>query len=311
MTQVAFQLRVLAFQLERALLVRFTSEQGGLEAHLVMTRAAIRASSASLELAVVDVFVAIAAHRMRHGRAEIRAFVTLLAVGCGMFPVERELGFVVTKAAGRKHRFPARSGMATLARTLERDILKSASVRIRMAILAIRKSQTLVARRGFPGLGTMALGAAYVFMKSSEGESRPEVAKSLGWLPGILIVATQTFRAKLAGVLILMTTEALRAQPQIGLVEVLDLDFAAGRRPDMRGVVTLLASQLAVFSFEGEPGGCTMVEFLTVQFGDRKLPPVVLHVTVSAIGLIRGGVIDAGVITSMFFHTPADLNMTV
>lgn len=102
MTKVAFQLRVFAFQLERALLVCFTRKQGGLETHLVMTRAAIRAGGAALELAAVNLFVAISAHRMRYGGAEVSGFVTLLTARGGMFPVERELGFVVTKATGRK-----------------------------------------------------------------------------------------------------------------------------------------------------------------------------------------------------------------
>ena len=102
MTKVAFQLRVFAFQLERALLMRFTREQGGFETHLVMAGATIRAGGAALELAAVNIFVAIAAHLMRYGGAEVSAFVTLVTVRGGMFPVERELGFVVSKATGRK-----------------------------------------------------------------------------------------------------------------------------------------------------------------------------------------------------------------
>lgn len=201
--------------------------------------------------------------------------------------------------------------MATLARTLERRILKSAAVRIRMAILAVCESQALVVRARFPGFRTVTLDAAYVFVESREGESRTEMTKSLGRLPGILTVAAQTLSAKLAGVLILMATEALLAQAQIRLVEIFDFDFAVGSRRDMSGVVTLFARQLGVFSLKSESGGSPMIEFLTVQFSNGKLPSVVLHVTVSAVRLIGGRVINTGVIARVLFHASADLDMTV
>lgn len=85
----------------------------------------------------------------------------------------------------------------------------------------------------------------------------------------------------------------------------------AGRCWNMRDVVPLLARRLSVLSFEDESGGSPMIEFLAVQFGERKLPPIVLHVAVGAIGLGRGSVINARVIARTFFHARTDLDMTI
>jgi len=113
--EVAFELAVLAFELERALLVHLACEQGGLELDLVMAGVAVRAGRAARELAPMNVFMAIAAQGMRHRRPEIVILMALRAGGVGVFAMQREFGFGVIKIAGRKNRLPAGRGMAILA----------------------------------------------------------------------------------------------------------------------------------------------------------------------------------------------------
>lgn len=87
MTLFAFQLKMFTLQLEPALLVRLAREKSRLELQLVMTGVTICAGGAALELAVVNVFVAIAAESVCHGSAKIIILVTLCAVSFGVFPM--------------------------------------------------------------------------------------------------------------------------------------------------------------------------------------------------------------------------------
>ena len=61
MTLCAFEFEMLALQLERTLLMRLACEERRFERQLVMARVAICAGGTAFELAVVNVFVAIAA----------------------------------------------------------------------------------------------------------------------------------------------------------------------------------------------------------------------------------------------------------
>jgi len=184
-------------------------------------------------------------------------------------------------------------------------------MRVHVAVLATGKSHAFVVRRAFPRLGAMALQAGYIFVKSRERVGSSGMIKPIGRLPRVLVVATEALGAELARVGILVAAETLLAQPQVGLIQVLDFDFAAGRRRDMRGVVTLFARQLGVLALQGESRGPAMLEFLAVKLGERKLPPIVLHVAVGAIGLIGGRVVDARVVAGVFVHTPADFGMAI
>ena len=125
---------------------------------------------------------------------EIIILVALRAGRFRMFAVQRKFGLVVIEVTGGEDRFPPRSRMACLAGASEGCILKSAMVRIGVAILAIGKSQALVMRSGFTGRGPMTLRAGYILMKSSERIGSAQMIKTRGRFPGVLIVAAQAFR---------------------------------------------------------------------------------------------------------------------
>ena len=99
MARLAFEFGVLAFQLERGLLVRFTGEQRCLKAGFVVAGIAICARCASFKLPMMDIFMTVAANGVRDGRAKIVALVALRTIRRGVFPVKRKLGLVVVEAA--------------------------------------------------------------------------------------------------------------------------------------------------------------------------------------------------------------------
>ena len=212
MTQLAFQLEVFTFELERALLVRFAGKERRLKLHFVMAGVTVRAGSAAFELAAVNVLVTIAAPGVGHGGPKIIVLVALGAVAPGMFPMQRELGFIVIKAAGGKDRFPAGGRMTTLAGSLERRILKSAAVGIRVAALAIRKGQAFVVRGGFSGLGAVTLRAGHALVESSERKGSPDMVKPLRRLPRVLGMAARAVGAQLPSVGVLVTALTFLAE---------------------------------------------------------------------------------------------------
>ena len=75
--------------------------------------------------------------------------------------------------------------------------------------------------------------------------------------------------------------------------------------------MTLLAAQLGVLSLQSESRESAMFKFLAVQFGERKLPPIVFHVAAGAIDLSVGSVIGTGVIANMLFDAAADFGVTI
>jgi hypothetical protein len=108
-----------------------------------------------------------------------------------------------------------------------------------------------------------------------------------------------------------MAVRALLAKTQKGPAEVLDLDFGAGGGGYAGSVVALLATQLGVLSLQSEFREAAMSEFLTIQLGEWKLPPVVLQVAAGAINLGGGNVVGAGVITNMLLHPPANFSVAI
>ncbi len=152
------------------------------------------------------------------------------------------------EAASRKHGLPSRGRVAGLACALKRCILKSAAVRIGMTILTIGKSQAFVMRGRFSRLGPVTACAGHVLVQPGERETRAGMVEALRRLPSVLIVAAQTLGAQLSGVGILVAVRALLTQPQEGLAQVFDLDFAACGLGYVGGVMTLLATQLGMLS---------------------------------------------------------------
>ena len=227
MTRFAFQLEMFAFQLEGALLMRFAGKERRFELGFGVAGAAIGASRSSRELAVVNVLVTIVAQCVRHRSPEIIVFMALGTGAFGMFAMQGEGGPVVVETPGGQDRLPAGGRMATLAGSLERRVLKRAAMLVGMAILAAGKGYAFVVRGRFSRFRAVALRAGHVLMESRERKSRAEVLEALSRLPGVLIVAAQTFRTELASVRILMATLAFLAQPQETLIEVFDLDLAA------------------------------------------------------------------------------------
>ena len=172
--------------------MHLTREERRFELQFVMAGVTVSAGGTACELAVMNVFVAIVAERMRHRSAEIIVFVTLGAVGFRVFAVQRELGFIVIETAGGQNCLPARGRVAGLARALKRCILKGAAMRIGVAILAIGEGQALVMRGSFTGPGTVTPCAGHVLMQPREREPCARMVEALGRFPGVLIVAAQT-----------------------------------------------------------------------------------------------------------------------
>ena len=173
--------------------MHFTREERRLELQLVMAGVTVRAGCAVFELAVMNIFVAIAAQGVRHRSTEVITLVALRAIRFRVFPMQRKPGFIVIEAASGQECLPARRRVAGLARALKRCILKSATVRIGVAVLTIGKSQTLVMRGGFTGLGSVTPSAGDVLMQPGERKTGAGMIEALGRLPYILIVATQAF----------------------------------------------------------------------------------------------------------------------
>lgn len=255
--------------------------------------------------------MAIAAQRMSDRGAEIVVLMARCTGRLRMFAMQRELGLVVVEAARGKNRFPPRSGMAALTRAFERRVLKRALMRVRVAILALGERQTLIPRHGLAWPGAMTFLAGYIRVQAGEGEAGAEMIKSLGGFPRVLVVAAQALGAQLAGVGVLVAAEAFLAQTEKGFVKILDLDFAARGGRDVSSVMTLLTRELGVLSFQRESCGSTMLKFLAIQFGENELLSVVLHVAISAIGLIRRGIVDLGVVTGVLLHPVPDFGMAV
>ena len=194
MTLLARQFEMFTLQLESTLLVRIACEERGFELQFVMAGVTVCARRAAFELAVVNVFMAIATKGVRHRSPEIIIFVTLRAVRFGVFPMQRKLGASVIEGAGWGYGLPARGRVAGLARALERRVLEGAAVRIGVAILTISKRQALIMRGGFTRLGPVTACAGHVLVQSRERERRTGMVEALGWLPSFLTVAAQALR---------------------------------------------------------------------------------------------------------------------
>lgn len=165
-------------------------------------------------------------------------------------------------------------------------------------------------RGGFSRLGAMTLGARYILVEAREREASTNMVKARSRLPRVLIVTTQALGAQLACMGILVATLTLLAQTQEGLANIFDLDFCTRGCGDAGGVVALLTAQLGMLSLESKSGE-QMHKFLTIQFGKRELPPVVLHMAASAINLCVGDVVGAGVVAAMLVQAAADFGVTV
>ena len=225
MTLLTFELEMLTFQFEGALLVRFAGVERRLELHFVVTGVAIGARGAAFKLATMNIFVAIAAQGVSDRRTEIVVLMALCAVALRVLAVEREFGLVMIEAAGGEDCFPAAGRVAGLAGALERRILKSSAVRIGVAVLAIGECEAFVTRIRFARLGTVTFHASDILMQPGERVSSAEMLEAFGGFPGVLIVASEALGAELARVGILMATETFLSQAQERLVKVFDLDL--------------------------------------------------------------------------------------
>ena len=180
-----------------------------------------------------------------------------------------------------------------------------------MAILTTGKREASVMRPSFAGLGAMALHASHVLVEPGEREGGAEMVKALGGFPGVLGVTSEAFDPQLARVGILMAVRALAAHAQESLAEVFNFDFGAGSGGNPRRIMALLAGQLGVLSLESESGKDAVCERLAIQFGERKLPPVVFQVAAGAVDLSLGNIVGAGVVANTFFDAPANFSVTV
>ena len=95
--------------------------------------------------------------------------------------------------------------------------------------------------------------------------------------------------AQAAFVLVLMTGCALLRQPEIGAIQVLDLDGRFVRRGNMRRIVALLAAQSGMFAVQGPAGG-PMIELRQWRLpaDQRKVDAVMFRMTLRA--SLAGGI---------------------
>ena len=185
-----------AFELERALLVRLAREQRRLELHFVMAGVAVCAGGAAFELAVMNVFVAIAAERVRHRSAEIVVLVALRAGRFGMLPVQRKLGLVVIKAAGGKDRSsspPSNGRSGRSPGTMHPEKRRDADRRGNSGNW--QRPDLCNARRFLQAWGRDTARRSRFDASPVSGKAVREMVKALGRLPGVLIVATQALGA--------------------------------------------------------------------------------------------------------------------
>jgi hypothetical protein len=96
------------------------------------------------------------------------------------------------------------------------------------------------------------------------------VIEAIGGLPRILRMAVGTDGAKLAGVAVLMTREALAAEPEVGVVQVLRFEFLAGRGQHALRVVAVRALQLPVLALQNEAGLGGVVERRACGEADQR-----------------------------------------
>jgi|SRR5271165_2643921 len=108
-----------------------------------------------------------------------------------------------------------------------------------------------------------------------------------------------------------VATKTFRTQAQVRFVEVLDFDFCARASGNVRGVVTLRASQLGMLPLQGESGESSMLKRLAVQSGEQKLLPIVFHMAAGAIGLCVGSFIRARMIARVLTEAATDLGVAL
>ena len=141
---------VLTFQLERALLMVLDRVKGRLKALLVMARRAVTACGACRKLPLMNVFMAVGAHFMRHGLAEITVGVTFEARDVAVFAEQRKLCSSMVKACVGFKRLPSRRYVAIGAAAGERGVLKRSFRGVGMAVVTAGIAEFPILRHRFP-----------------------------------------------------------------------------------------------------------------------------------------------------------------
>ena len=208
--------------------------------------------------------MAVFAMVMRDGTMEIAAFVALRAGCLRVLAEQRKLRIPVVKVRAGLILRPTSGGVTLLARSLHLGILKGSSVRIRVAILAARKRESLIARGFIAGLGIMTFLASYRLMLSGQREKRFRMTESGRGLPGVLRMTARAVSAKLASVLIFVTRDTFATQAQEGMIEIFHLDLGLGRCGNSIRRMASLALLFFMFAFQREACNSPVIERLPV-----------------------------------------------
>jgi hypothetical protein len=210
----AFDIGVLSLEREGALFVGLLVKQSRLEALFVMTRGAVGARSAGLELPFVGIFVTIGTPLKRDLPVVVAILVALSAGSFLVFAFEREFRGAVIEVLARTVEFPARGNVALFASAAELGFLESAAVGVHVAALASAVHQAFEENRLALSMRLVALLAGDCLMFSGEGVVGAAVVETGRRFPGILGMTAGTVVSLLPPVHVLMAGSALPAKAE-------------------------------------------------------------------------------------------------
>lgn len=156
----------------------------------------------------------------------------------------------------------------------------------------------------------MALLARDGTMLSSERKTGLVVTEPGCRLPGSEFVTVAACRALLPAVNILVAGNTLPCESQKGPIDVLDLDFRAGTRPDVARCVATFARHCPVLALQREARACGVVEVPAVQPRENEVPAVMFHMAARAVLLSGSELIDASMKAGSRREALLDLGMT-
>jgi hypothetical protein len=245
-----------------------------------------------------------------HGFAEIAACVALEAGNITVFPEQREFRPVVVESCVRFQRLPACGDVTVAASALEGSILKGASMRIHVAVIAARMAHLAEPRHSLASNWLVATGASCVRMFPCQRVGGLVVIKLLRWFPLSLRVASGALSAELPFVRVLMTLDTLAPHPEECPVLILHPDLL-GFHLHFSCSVAAIALKSRVLSDQFEPRVFRMIEVISIELRELELFAIVLRVAPRAIELICGRFVRAGVEPSPRVDPPRDLRVTV
>jgi hypothetical protein len=279
---------MLGFQRKCGTLMRLPVKQRRLKTLFAVAGAAVGARRAARELVIVRILVTLLTTVMRQGPLEIAVLVTAGTSEIGMLVSQWKLRLIVAEARNTGPGFPPPARIvATLAATAKLGFLKSAVVRVVMAVLASgeREAAELQSLRvGSPT--SMALAAVHGLMQAGKRKSRLRVIKSSHRLPGILRVAFAAFGAQFSAMLIFVTRQAFATKSQQRSIDILQLHLQPCGGRYIAGIVAGLATLLLVPALQRVARLGRVIKRLALQPDQCEFLPIVFHMATRAVSLI-------------------------